>query len=146
LELTPRAGVLWYFKALAELFGGDIESALASARYAREALPNHPSGRAALALVLAGRGDLPEATEILQSLIRDDEAVSVAEVQTALGRVSDALDWLEVAFERHSPNLLSVGADPTFDALRDRPRFERLLRGIGLQALGDRGSPSGAIQ
>jgi serine/threonine-protein kinase len=134
LVLTPRAGVLWYFKALAAMWGGDLETAVTSASRARELLSDHPAGRAGLGIVLARRGDSAAATQILEELIKDNAAVSVAELATALGNLSDALDWLEAAFERRLPNLLSVGVDPNFDALRTHPRFERLLRGIGLRS------------
>jgi eukaryotic-like serine/threonine-protein kinase len=144
LVLTPRAGVLWYCKALAEMWAGDLDSAVASASRAREVLSEHPVGRSGLGVVLARRGDVSGATAVLEELIRDDAAVSVAELATALGRFSDALDWLEVAFERRLPNLLSVGVDPNFDALRTHPRFERLLRGIGLRStLNPRSVPPG---
>jgi serine/threonine-protein kinase len=142
LVLTPRAGVLWYCKALAEMWGGNLETALASASRACEILSDHPAARSALGVVLATRGDVAGTTHILEELIRDNEAVSVAELATALGKLSDAMDWLERAFERRLPNLLSVGVDPNFDALRTHPRFERLLRGIGLRSTMDPPSSS----
>jgi TolB-like protein/DNA-binding winged helix-turn-helix (wHTH) protein len=43
-----------------------------------------------------------------------------------------AFEWLEKAFAERSPLLVTAGVDPALDALRADPRFEKLLRRIGL--------------
>jgi len=42
------------------------------------------------------------------------------------------LDWLERAYEVHDPNMPYVGVIPHFDLVRDDPRFQDLLRRMGL--------------
>ncbi len=39
-----------------------------------------------------------------------------------------ALDWLEKAYEERNWYLVFINVDPTFDPLRDNPRFQQLLR------------------
>jgi len=42
-----------------------------------------------------------------------------------------AIDWLEKAYEDHEPNLPYIGV-PQFDPLHSDPRFQDLLRRMGL--------------
>ncbi|MDX2415995.1 MAG: winged helix-turn-helix domain-containing protein, partial [Xanthomonadales bacterium] len=60
----------------------------------------------------------------------DPFKVSSAYAQT--GEVSLALEWLEKAVERGSPELLYVGLRPDFDVLRGDPRYESLMQRFGL--------------
>ena len=73
---------------------------------------------------------------LLSDLVgRTDDVVHIREVHAALGNTGDALDALEVGYQRRSPELLNLAADPAFDPLRRHPRFIRLLREIGLPTL-----------
>ncbi len=47
------------------------------------------------------------------------------------GDYTKAINWLEKAYEEHDPNLPYIGL-PLFDPLRSDPRFQDLLRRIGL--------------
>jgi tetratricopeptide (TPR) repeat protein len=47
------------------------------------------------------------------------------------GDTGRAIDWLEKAYEEHDPNLPYLGM-PLYDPLRSNPRFQDLLRRIGL--------------
>jgi TolB-like protein/Tfp pilus assembly protein PilF len=48
------------------------------------------------------------------------------------GENSLALDWLEQGFEEHAAGMLYLSADPCYDPLRDHPRFQDLVRRMGL--------------
>jgi serine/threonine-protein kinase len=50
----------------------------------------------------------------------------------AAGNQEKALDRLEEAFEAHDPNLPYLNVVPSFDTLRDKPRFQDLLRRMNL--------------
>lgn len=43
-----------------------------------------------------------------------------------------ALAWLEKAYEQHSTRLVGLKVNPVFDPLRNDPRFQDLLRRVGL--------------
>jgi TolB-like protein/Tfp pilus assembly protein PilF len=56
----------------------------------------------------------------------------MAEIHARLGDKEQTLEWLEKAYEKHSDYLVRLKVDPLFDGLRSEPRFESLLRRIGL--------------
>jgi hypothetical protein len=49
-----------------------------------------------------------------------------------LGEKEQAFEWLEKAYEERSSALVYLKVDPSFDSLRDDPRFTDLLRRIHL--------------
>lgn len=51
---------------------------------------------------------------------------------TRAGRLDEALDWLERAFEAHDPNVPYITVDPIFDGMRGDPRFQSLIEGLKL--------------
>ncbi len=44
----------------------------------------------------------------------------------------EALEWLEKAYEEHDSNMPYISVDPLFDFLREEPRFQNLLKKMGL--------------
>jgi len=89
------------------------------------------------------RGRESQAMQILNTLkARVDErdrsvsqgalARNVATVYMGLGKRADALTWLERATELRSGWMLYLATDPTFKPLHAEPRFQALLRRIGL--------------
>ena len=44
----------------------------------------------------------------------------------------ETIAWLERAYTQHSPDLMSLKVDPLFDEMRGDPRFQDLLRRVGL--------------
>ena len=50
-----------------------------------------------------------------------------------LGEKEKALHWLEKAFESHTRDLIYLKVEPSYDSLREDPRFEAMLRRIGLE-------------
>jgi TolB-like protein/Tfp pilus assembly protein PilF/predicted Ser/Thr protein kinase len=50
----------------------------------------------------------------------------------AVGQREKALQWLRRAYEEHSPSMPMLQMDPSFDTLRSDPRFQELVRRVGL--------------
>jgi TolB-like protein/DNA-binding winged helix-turn-helix (wHTH) protein/Flp pilus assembly protein TadD len=63
-------------------------------------------------------------------------AVIVASQWARLGEKEKALAWLERSYPSHDFLLAFLGVDPLFDPLRAEPRFQALIRKIGLPAPG----------
>lgn len=56
----------------------------------------------------------------------------IALVYTGLGKKQDAFKWLEEAYRAHDVGLLYIKIDPCLDPLRSDPRFDDLVRRVGL--------------
>jgi tetratricopeptide (TPR) repeat protein len=88
-----------------------------------------------LARAYAGSNQKVKAAELLESLKKRSDPGSpfvaeIAMIYTALGDKSEAITWLEKGYEmRFNPGVLER---PCFDALRSDPRFQNLVRRIGL--------------
>jgi TolB-like protein/predicted Ser/Thr protein kinase len=83
-----------------------------------------------LAYALSGRTE--EAEKEFEELIKDYEIRRVpphhmAQICVALGRVDEAFEWLDRAYEAHSPNLVRLKVDHWYDSIRSDPRFDELL-------------------
>jgi hypothetical protein len=60
-------------------------------------------------------------------------ATTFALVHCGLGERECALTWLETACDRRELMVTAIGIHPAYDALRAEPRFEALLKRIGLR-------------
>jgi TolB-like protein/Tfp pilus assembly protein PilF len=49
-----------------------------------------------------------------------------------LGKKDEALNWLEKAVEKRTPNIPRINNDPDFDNLRSEPRFKAIIKKLGL--------------
>jgi serine/threonine protein kinase/Tfp pilus assembly protein PilF len=56
----------------------------------------------------------------------------VATLYVRAGMKEEALDWFEKAYDAHDPNMPYLSVDPIFDDLRDDPRFQAILKRMGL--------------
>lgn len=66
---------------------------------------------------------------------RSNPAFYLATIYTGLGQKDQALQQLEKAYEERFYRLIFLGVDPVFDSLRGDPRFQELLRRVGLPPL-----------
>jgi hypothetical protein len=80
-------------------------------------------------------GQRQQAQAILKRLQTSDAYVSPTELailQAALGERERAFELLEKAYADHDVKLQYVKANPAYDGLRDDPRFQDLMRRVGL--------------
>ena len=59
-------------------------------------------------------------------------AYDVAKIHLALGARTEALKWLERAYEFRSHSMVLLRVDTQLDALRGDPAFEALVKKVGL--------------
>jgi TolB-like protein/DNA-binding winged helix-turn-helix (wHTH) protein len=77
-----------------------------------------------------GRRGLERLKEIDRRQTLDPTAFVFAYM--GLGEKEQSLAWLEKAYSQHSNLLTTLKVDPVFDPLRGDPRFQNLLRRVGL--------------
>ena len=98
--------------------------------------------KGARGMVDAMSGKRPEAQRILDELTQELKppdflfAYPCAVIHSLLGEIDEALACLEMCLQGRAPQLPWLAADPDFDSLHGDPRFDELLRRIGIHASG----------
>ena len=109
--------------------------AIAELTKAREISNDEPLTLAALGHVYAVSGKTADAGKMLDLLLGAAQKGNVrpyeiAKVYSGLGEADQAFEWLEKAFQTHSPWLLKLKSDPNFANLRQDQRFQTLIHRI----------------
>ncbi len=119
--------------------------------YAQRGMTREALGEWQKALTLAGNPELAASLDTdfaatgYQGLLRDwmeglkqvakDRYVSpygIAQSHARLGENGPAMEWLGKAYQEHDSRLVALKVDPCFDALRTDPKFQELIKRIGL--------------
>lgn len=92
---------------------------------------------ASLAHIYGRAGRQKEAQDALRRLLhlrrrRPIDPMETAFAHVGMGNGDLALSCLEQAYEQHSIGLTALKVDPVYDPLRSDPRFQDLLRRVGL--------------
>jgi serine/threonine-protein kinase len=137
IELDPdfpyahgMLGVVYVQKGMADEGVAEAERAVSLAQ-------GHLEVTGMLGRIYAQAGREAEARKTLNEL-RDISSqrfvppMSFAQIYAALGEVDLALEWLEKGYQERDANLSGLRANPVYDALRGDPRFDDLLRRVGL--------------
>jgi serine/threonine-protein kinase len=138
LELDERFTLAQYFLGQALTEQSKYPEAIARLHQALAT-----GGRSAeVVAALAGAQALAGHTDVAESLLSELQAMAgtkyvspvlIGQVHLALGRRAEALEALAQGFRAKSAEMIWLGVRPTFDALRDDPRFVALLQQLGLQ-------------
>ncbi len=134
LEIDPNFWIAHLF--LAKVYGqkGMYEESIAELRQI-EGVTLEP--RAVLAYTYAISGRRRQATRVLTELFELSRRQYVpqhhiAVIYAGLGDKNQALAWLEKAYEERDAWLVWLKVEPMVDSLRSEPRFQDLLRRVGL--------------
>jgi TolB-like protein/Flp pilus assembly protein TadD len=116
---------------------GMYEAAITELRRAAELTGDNPIDLGALGHAYAVSGRRVESLQILEQLRRLSakryvSAFEFALIHAGLGERDAALYWLIEAFHQHSGWMLHLKVDPRLDPLRTDPRFQELVRRVGL--------------
>lgn len=111
--------------------------ALAQFAKARQFSGGHPAMISLSGHALAVSGDVQGARKALSDLrqlarSRYVSSLYLAAIHTGLGEKGKALEWLDRAFQERNDRLVYLGMEPVADPLRSLPRFNELLRKIGV--------------
>lgn len=141
VELDPNYPVAYWILGLVRRAMGCFDLAIIDGEKSVNLSGGSPLMRAALGHTCGIAGRTKEASEALDDLTKLAEQKYVAPyflagIQIGLGENDRAIEYLEKSFEEHSHWLLYLHLDPGMDALRGHPRFQDLLRRVGLP-LGD---------
>jgi tetratricopeptide (TPR) repeat protein len=98
---------------------------------------NGPDSLGHLGNAYARAGQAAAAQKTIAQLEQDVEKngvgrYEIALVYAGLGKKQDAFKWLEEAYQAHDVGLLYLKVDPCLDPLRSDPRFDDLVRRVGL--------------
>jgi tetratricopeptide (TPR) repeat protein len=95
----------------------------------------HVIGHLGNAYARAGQTDAARKTIArLEEHVRKDGVgeYEIAFVYAGLGKKNEAFTWLEKSYKAHSEGLTNLKIDPCLDPLRSDPRFNDLMRRVGL--------------
>lgn len=137
IELEPDQTLAQLDLARAYRLAGMVDLAIAKSRRMLDS--GDPLGPTFLAASYAHAGRKAEALVLVKGMIEKARrsrqgGFLVALVFATLGDRDQAFHWLEQAYEEHDTFLPWLRADPEFDALHGDPRFEDLVRRIGIPA------------
>jgi serine/threonine protein kinase/tetratricopeptide (TPR) repeat protein len=140
IELDPNYPVTYWILGLLLRKTGCYELAIAEGKKGVTLSGGSPLMRAALAHTYGAAGRTKEALELLDELTELAKHKYVAPyffagIHIGLGECDRAMDYLEKAYEEHSHWLIYLHIDPSMDGLRDHPRFQDLVRRVGLPHL-----------
>jgi tetratricopeptide (TPR) repeat protein len=127
-----------------DILRGRFEAAIDDLEFAVEGSGRMPPTLAALAYAYAKSGNEKPALAILDELkglsghpVRHyAPPLFIAYVYEGLGRVDDALDWLDKAMEERDGWLIYLNAYPRFESLRGEARFKDILERLQLPQSG----------
>jgi serine/threonine protein kinase/tetratricopeptide (TPR) repeat protein len=137
IELEPNYPLTHWILGLLLRKTGSYELAIAEGDKGVKLSGGSPLMRAALAHTFGVAGKTTEARQILDDLTKLAKQKYVASyifagIHIGLGENERAVECLEKSYEEHSHWLIYLHLDPSMDDLRDNPRFQDLLRRVGL--------------
>ncbi len=136
LEIEPRHIPAHNLIADSYAWTGQQEKALEECERAL-GLSQSALVRLGTAAIYARIGKTEEARKVLQEAEsvwkpRDPLPFFIATVHACLGEKEAAFEWLEKAFQSHDSVILELKVHPCFDFLHDDPRFDALVKRIGI--------------
>ncbi len=136
LELDPNFWLAHTFASAAYCEKGMYAEAITEARKARESTEvSHPA--AFLGYALAKSGKAAEARILLGELLKSSTeryvpSYNIAMIYNGLGETDKTLEWLGKSYQQRDPRMVWLKVEPKWNNLRADPRFQDLLRRVGL--------------
>jgi len=137
LELDSEHYMLHYILGRAYRRLGEGAKAIAQLKKAQSVADDIPLIAAVLGLAYAVSGQKQQAEKVTAAFTaaarkRYMPPTYFGMLYAGLGDKDQAFAWFEKAFSERADGLTWLGVEPMFDGVRDDPRFDDLLRRIGL--------------
>lgn len=137
MELDPDYFMPHFILGRAYARLGKASEALAELKHKTDSAEEIPLMAAALGLAYGTGGHTKQTQKIAQTFAayakkRYIPATYFGMLYAGLGDWEQALDWLEKAYEERADGLTWINVEPMFDGLRQRPRFQALVKKMGL--------------
>ncbi len=137
LQFAPEFPLLHHGAGLALLELDQTDEALAHMRKSLELAPSFALAACNLGYGLARAGHETETRALLADWLalsrsRYVPPSMIATIYVGLGEPGEAFSWLEKAYEARDTWMVFLGVMPQWDPLRSDPRFDDLLRRVGL--------------
>ncbi len=137
LDMEPGFALAHWQLGQAYAEKGMYREALAELEKDKALTHGHPRSLAYMGNILARSGERSRALQVLEELKGVSKqkyaySLSFARIYAGLGDKEQAFAWLEKGYEERSTPLYFLKVDPIWDPLRSDPRFNDLLRRIGL--------------
>jgi TolB-like protein/Tfp pilus assembly protein PilF len=135
IELDPNLDIVYVVLGYAYAANGQHKEAIKAFQDTIRLGDTSTSIQISLAIEHAKTGEVVKAREILKKLESTTEYVSSAELATlyaALGDDDAAFGALDKAYADHDLQMQFLKVDTNYDPLRDDPRFQEMLKKVGL--------------
>ncbi|MES1197754.1 MAG: adenylate/guanylate cyclase domain-containing protein [Chitinophagaceae bacterium] len=137
LELDPDFFPAHRLLSLAYTGKEMFDEAIAENQRWGKGLDNKIKIDVALAYIYAAAGRKDDARKIIEDrgiekILSGNDHRGMAMIYAALGEKDKAFEWLEKSYQKHEESLCSLKIDPKFDPIRNDPRFNAMLKKIGL--------------
>jgi tetratricopeptide (TPR) repeat protein len=137
LDLHPNDSALQYQLGWAYVYSGAYDKGIETIRSSQAVDGIDPSLSPDLAYINAMTGNRDKTRQTLNRLLALARKYPVSPGLIALVYISldereQALTWLEKAYAQHSSMMTWLKVDPRFDRIREEPRFQDLMRRVGL--------------
>ena len=98
---------------------------------------NNPEAWLRMARIRILSGNSEDGAKILARVLTENQnrninSYAVASVYATLGDKDETIEWLNRGYDERAFSMFFLRVDPIFDGVRDDPRFQELLRRIGL--------------
>lgn len=137
MELDPDYFMPHFILGRAYARLGKGSEAIAELKHKAASAEETPLMAAALGLAYGTGGQTKQTQKIVQAFAayakkRYIPATYFGMLYAGLGDWEQALDWLEKAYEERADGLTWINVEPMFDGLRQQPRFQALVKKMGL--------------
>lgn len=137
MELDPDYFMPHFILGRAYARMGKGSEAIAELKHKAASAEETPLMAAALGLAYGTGGQTKQTQKIVQAFAAYAKkcyipATYFGMLYAGLGDWEQALDWLEKAYEERADGLTWINVEPMFDGLRQQPRFQALVKKMGL--------------